>query len=314
MIEWLFLLSSLVVLMLSSDKAVNYVMKLSKVFGISEMSAGFILLSLSTSLPELVVAFNAALINQGNLAIGNVLGSNVANLTMILGLAVIISRRKKILFKRTVYDNLIEFLFISSFIPLFILQTGHVSLLLGLILVSLFVFFSVKTPTKVSRVEDITVMYKRDKIIVFIKFLAVISLVIVSSRLLVDSSVTIAESLSIPASVIGATMIALGTSLPELMTTVQAFRKRLFDVGLGSIIGSCITNLTLVLGLTSIFNHVALNIISFTSLILFSILSSMVTWYFISTGRRLDRRESLVLIGIYLIFVLQQLGFSIFIF
>ena len=302
------------VLMFSSDRAVNYVMKLSKVLGISEMSAGFIILSLSTSLPELLVSINSGLIGEGALAIGNVLGSNVANVTIILGLAVIISRKRKLMFKRRVFDNLTQFLFVSSLIPLFILQTGKLSLILGSILIALFVFFTVKTPTKVKNVEDITVMYKKDKVIVSVKFVIAIIMVIISSNYVVTSGVNIARLFSIPASVIGATFIALGTSLPELSTTVQAFRKKLFDVGLGNVIGSCITNLTLVLGITAFINNVSLNIISFTSLTLFAIMSSMVTWYFISTGRRLDKREAFILIGLYAVFILQELGFSIFIF
>jgi len=313
MINFLVLGVSMLVLMLSSDKSVTYVMKLSKVFGLSDMTAGFIILSLSTSLPELLVSINAAFIGQGSLAIGNVLGSNVANITVILGLAVIFSRKRKLIFKRRVFDSLTEFLFVSSLIPLFILQTGKVSILLGFVLISLFVFFAVKTPTKISNVEDITVMYKRDKLVVGVKFVISIIFVIISSNFVVSSGVGIANNLGIPPSIIGATFIALGTSLPELSTTVQAFRKKLFDVGLGNVLGSCITNLTLILGVTSFLNNVTINIVSFTSLILFAIMASMVTWYFISTGRKLDKREALILVSLYLVFILQQLGFSIFI-
>jgi len=212
-----------------------------------------------------------------------------------------------------VFDNLIEFLFVSSLIPLFILQTGHVSLILGIVLISLFVFFSIKTPTKVEGVEEISVMYKKDKLVVFLKFALMIALIIISSKFVVDSSVNIANLLAINPSVIGATIIGLGTSLPELTTTVQPYRNKLFNVGLGNVIGSCITNLTLVLGVTSVFNHIELNIVSFTSLTLFAIMASMITWYFISTGRRLDKREVSILMLIYVVFILQQLGVSLFI-
>ncbi len=314
MIEWLILFGSMIVLMFSSDRAVNYVMKLSKLFGISELSAGFILMSIATSLPELLISINSMLLKQGGLAIGNVLGSNVANLTVVLGLAVLISRKRKIIFKKRVFENLIQFLFVTSLIPLFILQTGKVSLMLGVILLLLFIFFTVKTPTRIKGVEGLSVMYKKDKIIVLTKFIIAIILVVASSRVLVNSSLFIAEQFDLPSSLIGATIIGLGTSLPELTTTIQAFRKKLFDVGLGNIIGSCITNLTLILGVTSLMNNVQLNVLSFTSLILFSIMASMITWYFVSTGRRLDKSEALMLIGLYFLFILQELGFSIFIF
>ncbi len=314
MIEILTLVISLIILMIASDRAVNYVMKLSKIFGISQMSAGFIILSLATSLPELMVSINSAMINEGSLAIGNILGSNIANITIILGLAVIISRKRKLIFKKSIFEKLISFLFVSSLIPLFILQSGKVSMILGLILIIMFIFFSIKTPTRIKGIEEISVMYKKDKIIVITKFLIAITLVIFFSHTLVDSGVALAKLFNLPPSVIGATIIGLGTSLPELTTTIQAFKKKLYNVGLGNVIGSCITNLTLVLGVTSLINHVQLNIVSFTSLILFAIMSSMITWYFVSTGRRLDKREAMLLIGLYLLFVLQELGFSLFVF
>ena len=312
MIDLIILLASLTVLIFSADRAVRYVLKISKLFGLSGMAAGFIIMSVSTSLPEVVVSIISAIKNESQIAVGNVLGSNIANMTIILGLAVLISRKRKLKFKKSVFDNLIRFLFISSIIPLFIFQSGGVTHLLGFILLILFVFFSVKTPTKVT-VEEITVMRKKEKAEVLLKFVVAITLVIISSEFLIDSAVSIAKTLGIPSSIIGATIIGLGTSLPELATSTQAFRKRLYDIGLGDVIGSCITNLTLVLGLTSLINPIKINIISFTSLILFAIMSSMITWYFVSTGRRIDRGEALLLVTIYLLFILQELGFSIFI-
>ncbi len=312
MIEILILITSLVVLIFSSEKAVNYILKISKLFKLSGMAAGFIIMSVSTSLPEVVVSIISALKGESQIAVGNVLGSNIANMTIILGLAVLISRKRNLKFRKSVFDNLIRFLFISSIIPLFIFQSGGVTYLLGIILLILFVFFSVKTPTKVS-VKEITTMRKRDKTVIILKFIAAISLVVISSDFLVDSAAKLAINLGIPSSVIGATIIALGTSLPELATSTQAFRKRLYDIGLGDVIGSCITNLTLVLGTTSLINPIKLNLISFTSLILFAIMSSMITWYFVSTGRRIDRGEAILLIAIYLLFILQELGFSVFV-
>jgi cation:H+ antiporter len=105
MIDLIVLIASLAVLVLASGSAVKNVLKLSKIFVISEMSAGFIILSVSTSLPELIVSISAAMIGQGSLAVGNVLGSNIANITIVLGLAVVISRKRNIFFTRRVFDN-----------------------------------------------------------------------------------------------------------------------------------------------------------------------------------------------------------------
>src|SRR3989339_386955 len=208
MIEWLILIGSLLVLMFASNKTVNYVMKLSDLFGISGLTAGFIILSVATSLPELIVSSISAFEGNGSLGVGNILGANITNVTLVLGLSVIISKKRGIIFNKTVFERLIQFLFISSLIPLFILQTGGVTFILGLILVLLFIFFSVKTSKKIEGHEEMTFMYKKDKIIVLVKFLVAITFVVLSARFIVDNAVLIAKSLGVPLSVIGATIVS----------------------------------------------------------------------------------------------------------
>lgn len=307
-------LASMIFLAIASDKAVDYVIKLSKILGINGLSAGFILLSVSTSLPELFVSFHSALVKEVGLSLGNVLGSNIANVTIILGLAFFISGRRFIQFNRRVFQGLLSFLFVASIIPLFILETGDLSFLMGVILIILFIFFSVKTPKKIEGIQDILKRSKKETVLTIIKFAVSLIVVLFSSKLLVDNSVIIATLIGIPTSIIGATIIGFGTSLPELSTTINAFRKRLYDVGIGNIIGSCITNLTLVLGISSLLSTESINILSFSTLIFFSILSMIITWYFVSTDRKIDRKEAAILIVIYLIFLLQELGIITFLF
>ena len=119
----LLLAISLLIIMFISDRIIRYVLILSKILGLSEMAAGFILLSITTSLPELSVSTVASLAGEGGLSVGNVLGSNIANLTIILGLAILISR-KEVKIKGESQKELVQFLFLSSVIPLFIVQRG----------------------------------------------------------------------------------------------------------------------------------------------------------------------------------------------
>lgn len=133
------------------------------------------------------------------------------------------------------------------------------------------------------------------------------------SKLVVDNGVGIAQYLGLPPSVIGATLIAFGTSLPELATTIQALKKRLFEMALGNILGSCITNLTLVLGIASLLSFSQVSILATGSMLFFTLISSLIIWYFVSTKEYLGKKISLFIIFIYIIFVLQQVGFSIFI-
>lgn len=311
-LELILLLSSLAIIAVVSDRIIVYVTKLSSYFGLSEMSAGFILLSVATSLPELFVSVLASLTNQGGLSVGNVLGSNIANLTIILGLAVLISRTK-ITVDSNSEKELVQFLFISSLIPLFILQRGSIGPVLGIVLLILFVYFSINISKKAGKISSLGFYRRKEISFIIIKFLIAIGLILFLSKLVVDNGVGIATSLGLPPSVIGATIIAFGTSLPELATTIQALKKRLFGMALGNIFGSCITNLTLVLGFASILSFSQVSVVATGSMLFFTLITALTIWYIISTKKYIGRKISLFIILIYVLFVLQQIGFSIFI-
>jgi cation:H+ antiporter len=311
-LELILLLSSLAIIAVVSDRIIVYVTKLSSYFGLSEMSAGFILLSVATSLPELFVSSLASLSNQGGLSVGNVLGSNIANLTIILGLAILISRTKITIDSNSEKD-LVQFLFLSSLIPLFILQRGSIGPVLGIVLLILFVYFSINISKKAGKISSLGFYRRKEISFIIIKFLIAIGLILFLSKLVVDNGVSIAQYLGLPPSVIGATIIAFGTSLPELATTIQALKKRLFGMALGNIFGSCITNLTLVLGIASILSFSQVSVVATGSMLFFTLITALTIWYLISTKKYIGRKISLFIILIYVLFVLQQIGFSIFI-
>jgi len=312
-LELILLLSSLAIIAIISDRIIIYVTKLSSYFGLSDMSAGFIFLSVATSLPELFVSVFASIANQGGISVGNVLGSNIANLTIILGLAILISRTKIAIDSNSEKD-LIQFLFLSSLIPLFILQIGSIGPVLGTVLLILFVYFSINISKKAGKISSLGFYRRKEINFIIIKFLIAIGLILFLSKLVVDNGVEIAQYLGLPPSVIGATIIAFGTSLPELATTIQALKKRLFGMALGNIFGSCITNLTLVLGVASILSFSQVSTIAIGGMMFFALVSSLTIWYFVNTKKYIGRKISLFIILIYVLFVLQQIGFSIFYF
>jgi len=311
-VELILLLSSLAIIAIVSGRIIIYVTKLSSYFGLSEMSAGFIFLSVATSLPELFVSALASLTNQGGLSVGNVLGSNIANLTIILGLAILISRTK-ISIDSNSEKELVQFLFLSSLIPLFILQRGSIGPVLGAVLLILFVYFSINISKKAGKISSLGFYRRKEISFIIIKFLIAIGLILFLSKIVVDNGIGIAQSLGLPPSVIGATIIAFGTSLPELATTIQALKKRLFGMALGNIFGSCITNLTLVLGISSILSFSQVSVVATGSMLFFTLITALTIWYIISTKKYIGRKISLFIILIYVLFVLQQIGFSIFI-
>jgi cation:H+ antiporter len=307
---------SLLLIMLVSDRLIRYVIAISKALGLSEMAAGFILLSITTSLPELSVSTVASLAGEGGLSVGNVLGSNIANLTIILGLAILLSR-KEIMVKGQSQKELVQFLFISSIIPLFIVQRGSLGPVLGIVLLILFAYFgvTVSRKTETTTVDETPQQQKEEKIaFVGIKFLVGVGLIILLSKFAVDSSVDIADFIGLPTSIIGATIIGFGTSLPELATTLQALKQGLVSMALGNLLGSCITNITLILGVSSLLSFSEVNVVAVQSIMFYVLLSSLSVWYMVGASERLTKKGAIFLCLIYGIFILQQVGVSVFIF
>jgi len=277
------------------------------------MAAGFILLSVTTSLPELSVSTVAATLGEGGLSVGNVLGSNIANITIIIGLAIFFSKTE-VLVKGQSQKELVQFLFLSSIIPLFIVQRGSLDTVLGIVLLILFIYFSVNISRKTEKTETIEPVHKKDTAMVGLKFLVGAALIIVLSKFLVDSSVDIAEFIGLPPSIIGATIVGLGTSLPELATTIQALKKKLFGMALGNLLGSCITNITLILGVSSLISFSPVNVLAVQSIMFYVLLSSLSVWYMVGASERIGKKEALFLCAVYILFILQQVGVSVFIF
>jgi len=294
-----------------SDRIIRYTLILSRVFGLSEMAAGFILLSVTTSLPELSVSTVASLIGEGGLSAGNVLGSNVANLTIIIALAIFFSRTE-IAVKGQSHKELVQFLFLSSVIPLFIVQRGSLGPILGLVLLILFVYFSITISRKAEKTEPLD-RAVGDTAAVGLKFVASLIIIVLLSKLVVDSSVDIAESMGLPPSIIGATIVALGTSLPELATTMQALKKRLFEMALGNLFGSCITNITLILGVSALISFSEVSVLAVESIMFYVLLSSLSVWYMVSSSEVVSKRGAFFLFLLYISFILQQVGISVFI-
>jgi len=306
---------SLLLITVVSDRIIRYVLALSKAFGLSEMAAGFILLSVITSMPELSVSIVASLAGEGGLSVGNVLGSNIANLTIILGLAILLSR-KDILIKGQSQKELVQFLFISSIIPLFIVQRGSLGTMLGIILLILFGYFSVtiSRKTETTTFDETPQKDEGNIAVVGIKFFVGVILIIILSKFAVDSSIDIAGFIGLPTSIIGATIIGFGTSLPELATTIQALKQGLYNLALGNLLGSCITNITLVLGVSSMLSFSEVNVVAVQSIMFYVLLSSLSVWYMVGSSERITKKGAMFLCLIYGIFILQQVGVSVFIF
>ncbi|MEM3690675.1 MAG: sodium:calcium antiporter, partial [Candidatus Micrarchaeia archaeon] len=184
-------------------------------------------------------------------------------------------------------------------------EFGWVEGLLLLFIFTGYVYYLFQKKVSLGIEEEVA---KKDALPAFLYFVVGIIGVLISARLSVDSAVRLADALSLTKSFIGATIIALGTSLPELAIDTTAVKKGNIQLALGDAIGSCMTNITLVLGITGILSQTTFNITVVSSLIVFLLITNLIFWYFLETRRKLNQREGMIFLALYLVFLLTEFG------
>lgn len=307
----LVLFGSLAALAKASDVAINNSVRVADITGFGKTTIGFILVAFSTSLPELLVSIFAAIRQESvGVAVGNVLGSNIVNVCLILGICFLLVTLKcpkySCLYPTMAKEELGSLyfgLFVASVIPLSLLYLEEASRFIGVILLTVFVFYLYQL-SKVRKVkEEGSLGQERQKLRKYaLTTLAGIVGVVAMSYFIVDSASYVAKSVGIPPVVIGATIIAFGTSVPELATGVTATRKGHLDLALGNIVGSCFINVTCILGVTLVSSSLNVNMTAFSKLAIFSLVTNLFLWYFLSS-EKLTWREGAVLLCIYALFL-----------
>lgn len=307
LLEAITLLISLAILSKSSSIVVENAVKLSKFFGVSQVAIGFILLAVSTSLPELAVSVISSTAGAGAIAAGNVFGSNIANILLILGISGFLYGLK--IGKNDLKDIAI-ILVLTTIVSAYIIFNSSIrhqalGFLEGVILLLLFVFYLVyifrKKKIEGNGINHIT---KKEALHAFVFFSASIIIVLVSASFVVDSAVKIAKLLHIAESFIGATLIAIGTSLPELSIDLQAIRKKHYGLALGDAIGSNMTNITLVLGTAVVIHPILVALPIFIAALLFAIIANLLLFYVAAVNRDLNKIGGALFLLVYVIYII----------
>ena len=254
----LLFIAGLVILILGAELLVRGASRLAAAFGVSPLVIGLTIVAIGTASPEIAVSIQAAANGQGDLTLGNVLGSNIFNILFILGVTSIVA--PIVIAEQLIRKDAPLLLGISllAFVLAFDGNLGAFDGIILLLLVAIYVFFALKQ----SRSESEAVqkeyaeeyMQKESRthksiIINSALILAGLGLLILGSNLLVDSAVQIAKALGVSELVIGLTIVAIGTSLPEVATSVIAALKGESDIAVGNAVGSNIFNLLGVLGI-----------------------------------------------------------------
>ncbi|MFH1056186.1 MAG: hypothetical protein V1717_00060 [Candidatus Micrarchaeota archaeon] len=295
MIELLLVLAvSLFVLARASELVVDNSLVLANYFKLSELVVGFLLVSVATSLPELSIAITSLFEHAGSVSAGNVLGANVADVTMVLGAALVASSFK--ISKNDLWKsaNLLVLAALAPFLLIFF--PGFWT---SILLLAVFLAYSILALRQKSEKTHSDVS-KRNALFAVFFFAFGVLLLLVSADFVVKNAVALASLMGVSSVIIGATIVSIGTTLPELTVSLQAVRKSNYHLAIGNAVGSTVVNSTLILGVAS-FGSLNLNQ-NFTVLaVLFLVVAGLVSAILHST--RLDKIKGWVLIALYVAFL-----------
>ena len=308
------LIAGLICLFYGGNWLVRGASNLALSFGFSALIIGLTVVAIGTSMPELLVSAQAALAGKSDLAIGNVLGSNIANIGLILGATGLISPLaiKAILLRREIPIMIL----VTVFTYLLTLD-GELGRADGIVLLFSYACFNLlfyllakqeqdkgrgDTPDEDGSEEARGITRKRE---VAYLIAGVVALAL-GSRLMVDGAVSLARSIGVSELIIAITLVAFGTSLPELAASLTAAFHKQTDLAIGNVVGSNIANLLLILGVTPLLQPIAVDRaevqFEFIVMIAFAVMLAPIAWQ-----QKLGRSQSAVFLGAYIAFILYSL-------
>lgn len=306
-LQILLLAFSLVLLASAGHFTINAVEKLIELTGLSEVSAGFVILAVLTSTPEMTIASFSVLEGTPGISVGDVLGSNVFNIAVVIGIVAMFGYLRTCCTELLV--ELTDILFLTTLIPLLlVISHYHVlsiaSPIVGGILLATFAantYLVIRKRTPPVKMDTSKTTEKRTLKPVVAKLLIGFACLVVAARLVVYSGSNMAVFLGVPPILIGAKVVAIGTSLPELTLDFVAARRGRVQLAIGDIIGSNLTNLTLVLGIVLIASPVAVDMTVLTEILPFMLITTIIFWRFLTTGG-VSKFGGLVLLMTYIVF------------
>ncbi|MDA2922713.1 sodium:calcium antiporter [Patescibacteria group bacterium AH-259-L07] len=295
-----------IILVKSTHWVIKSLYYLAQYFHVPKFVMAFILAGLATSFPELFVGISSGLNKTPILSLANVFGSNIANLTLVLGITVIfvkgISSESRIIGRNIIYTLLL------IIYPILLASDGLISRVDGAGLLVLFVLYNAILFFQSREFEKKLVGARRKDLIKNILVFAIgISLLMLSAEIIVRASSKLAIELNIPLFLIGLFLVAVGTSLPEIIFGIRAGIDKQKDMILGNILGSLASNSTAVLGVTAIIAPIMITRINLLTSSSFYLLAAYILFMiFARSDKKLTRQEGLVLLFFYISFIIIQ--------
>ncbi|NKQ12513.1 calcium/sodium antiporter [Pseudomonas sp. SST3] len=317
-----YLIGGLVLLVVGAEALVRGAAKLAARFGISPLIIGLTVVAFGTSAPETAVSIQASMNGNGDIAVGNVIGSNIANILLILGLSALVA---PLLVSRQLVRLDVPVMIGAGLLTVALAWNGNVSRLDGCILLALLLLYTLflviasqRDKQRMQR-DEFTFEYGPedqtkpfDWALQLLLILLGLGLLVLGSNLLIEGAVALARALGLSELVIGLTVIAVGTSMPELATSLLAVYRGERDIAVGNVVGSCIFNLLLVLGAGALISSDGLSIspnaLAFDLPVMLAVFAACLPIFF--SGYRINRWEGTMFLGYYFAYTLYLVMFS----
>ena len=308
-IEFLKIFGGLVGLIVGGEWLLRAAVGTSNRFAVPKFIIGMTVVSFATSLPELIVSIRSALEGYPDLALGNVVGSNIANLGLVLGVVLLFTR---IEVSKSFYRSDWPMMFVASLLLWVFIQDGRINAGEGFVFVALLVLMLVYLLRFQDQsdfvADDLNTQLSWLKITFFIVFGA--GFLAVGSELLVHGAVQVAGQLGVSERIIAITVVSVGTSVPELAASLVAIAKKENAISIGNLLGSNLFNILAVLGITSLIHPLQVvdqTLLDFDLLVMIGIAALLIPLVFLPKRMEMYWRDGLILLAVYAIFITSTL-------
>ncbi len=309
----LFLIALCLLLAFSAKILQGSLEKVTKIWGIDGFIFSCIMVAFGTSLPEMVISVDAALKDNTNLALGNIIGSNIANISIIVGGACLIAG--KVLIPKSIHSSKIYYTFLITAIPLAMLSDGKLTRLEGILLVLIYLVWqilmiksgnnrksSIFKTLKLNLFNNFNLRKELTKLVISLAVL------LIASEAIVTTSINISNQFNIPQFLIGFFILAVGSSLPELAFGISALRNNKSNLILGNIFGALVINSSLILGIACIISPIQLFYPQqFLKTTLYYLTIFLIFYLFVRSKDRLEKWEGAFLVASYIIILALEI-------
>jgi len=305
----LWFIAAALVLVASGTFLVRSLARISHFLRLTEFAAAFIIMAIASSLPELFVGISSAMAKNTALALGNIIGANILDITLITGIFIILGRGISAKTKK-IRTNALAMIAVVG-LPLVLFLIGNsISRIDGIILIAVFLLYAqnlIRQSRKFEKpYEEEKKVGRKEIVLTVLLFIASLVLLFISANFLIKYASALAIDLNLPSIFIGLFLISIGTTLPELTFGARAILMGHEEMSIGDQIGTVIVNSTLILGVTALIWPITADFMAFFIAAIFLLFSAFLFTTFIQSAKKLDVGEGIALVLLYVFFILIE--------